>query len=581
MPDASSKKPAFDKSKLPSRHITVGPERAPHRSMFYAMGVTEEQLKQPIVGVCTTWNEAAPCNISLSRQAQAAKKGVAASGGTPREFTTITVTDGIAMGHAGMKSSLVSREIIADSVELTMRGHSYDALIGLAGCDKSLPGLMMAMLRLNVPSVFMYGGSILPGRFQGRDVSIVDVFEGVGMHSVGKMTDEELHELECNACPSAGSCAGQFTANTMACISEAIGLALPGSAGTPAPYDSRDAYAEASGEAVMNLLRLELRPRDIVTREALENAATVFVASGGSTNAALHLPAIANEVGIDFDIHAIGEICKRTPYIGDFKPGGKYVMKDLHAIGGVPVLMKALLDGGYLHGDCLTVTGKTMKENLKNVVVPKDQDVIYPTSKPLSPTGGLMVLRGNLAPQGGICKVAGMQGIQLKFRGPARCFDREEDCFAAVEARKYKKGEVLVIRYEGPRGGPGMREMLSTTAALYGQGAGSDVALITDGRFSGGTRGFCIGHVGPEAAVGGPIGLLKDGDIIVMDAVNGTLSVELSDEELAKRRKAWQARKTEYQSGALWRYAQTVGDAEKGAVVHPGAKAETHVFADL
>ena len=581
MPDASSKKPAFDKSRLPSRHITVGPERAPHRSMFYAMGVTEEQLKQPIVGVCTTWNEAAPCNISLSRQAQAAKKGVAAAGGTPREFTTITVTDGIAMGHAGMKSSLVSRDVIADSVELTMRGHSYDALIGLAGCDKSLPGLMMAMLRLNVPSVFMYGGSILPGRFQGRDVSIVDVFEGVGMHSVGKMTDEELHELECNACPSAGSCAGQFTANTMACISEAIGLALPGSAGTPAPYDSRDAYAEASGEAVMNLLHLELRPRDIVTRAALENAATVFVASGGSTNAALHLPAIANEAGIDFDIHAIGEICKRTPYIGDFKPGGKYVMKDLHAIGGVPVLMKALLDGGYLHGDCLTVTGKTMKENLKNVVVPEDQDVIYPTAKPLSPTGGLMVLKGNLAPQGSICKVAGMQGIHLKFRGPARCFDREEDCFAAVEARKYKKGDVLVIRYEGPRGGPGMREMLSTTAALYGQGAGNDVALITDGRFSGGTRGFCIGHVGPEAAVGGPIGLLKDGDIIVMDAVNGTLSVELSDEELAKRRKAWQARKTEYQSGALWRYAQTVGDAEKGAVVHPGAKAETHVFADL
>ncbi len=580
MPDASSRKP-FDKSKLPSRHITVGPERAPHRSMFYAMGVTEEQLTQPIVGVCTTWNEAAPCNISLSRQAQAAKKGVAAAGGTPREFTTITVTDGIAMGHAGMKSSLVSREIIADSVELTMRGHSYDALVGLAGCDKSLPGLMMSMLRLNVPSVFMYGGSILPGRFQGRDVSIVDVFEGVGMHAAGKMTDEELHELECNACPSAGSCAGQFTANTMACISEAMGLALPGSAGTPAPYDSRDAYAEASGEAVMNLLRLRLRPRDIVTRKALENAATVFVASGGSTNAALHLPAIANEAGIDFDIHAIGEICKRTPYIGDFKPGGKYVMKDLHGIGGVPVLMKALLDGGYLHGDCITVTGKTIAENIKDTVVPKNQDVVHPTSKPLSPTGGLMVLKGNLAPQGSICKVAGMQGIELKFRGPARCFDREEDCFAAVEAGKYKKGDVLVIRYEGPRGGPGMREMLSTTAALYGRGAGKDVALITDGRFSGGTRGFCIGHVGPEAAVGGPIGLLKDGDMIAMDAVNGTLSVELSDEELAKRRKSWQPRKTEYQSGALWRYAQTVADAEKGAVVHPGAKAETHVFADI
>ncbi|HUE18710.1 MAG TPA: dihydroxy-acid dehydratase [Stellaceae bacterium] len=580
MPDTISRKP-FDKSKLPSRHITVGPERAPHRSMFYAMGVTEQQLTQPIVGVCTTWNEAAPCNISLARQAQAVKKGVAASGGTPREFTTITVTDGIAMGHAGMKSSLVSREIIADSVELTMRGHSYDALVGLAGCDKSLPGLMMSMLRLNVPSVFMYGGSILPGRFQGHDVTIVDVFEGVGMHNVGKMTDEELHELECNACPSAGSCAGQFTANTMACVSEAIGLALPGSAGTPAPYDSRDAWAEASGEAVMRLIRSQLRPRDIATRKAFENAATVVAASGGSTNAALHLPAMANEAGIDFDIHAVGKIFARTPYIGDFKPGGKYVMKDLHAIGGVPVLMKALLDGGFLHGDCMTVSGKTIAENLRDTVVPKNQDVIYPTSKPLSPTGGLIVMSGNLAPQGSICKVAGMQGENLKFRGPARCFDREEDCFAAVEKKQYKKGDVLVIRYEGPRGGPGMREMLSTTAALYGQGAGGDVALITDGRFSGGTRGFCIGHVGPEAAVGGPIALLKDGDIIVMDALKGTLAVELSDEELAKRRKAWKPRQTEYQSGAIWRYAQTVGDAEKGAVTQPGARAETHVFADL
>ena len=580
MPDASNKKP-FDKSKLPSRHITVGPERAPHRSMFYAMGVTEEQLTQPIVGVCTTWNEAAPCNITLARQAQAAKKGVTAAGGTPREFTTITVTDGIAMGHAGMKSSLVSREIIADSVELTMRGHSYDALVGLAGCDKSLPGLMMSMLRLNVPSVFMYGGSILPGRFQGRDVTIVDVFEGVGLHNVGKMSDDELHELECHACPSGGSCGGQFTANTMACVSEAIGLALPGSAGTPAPYESRDQWAEASGEAVMNLLRLNLRPRAIVTRKAIENAAMIVAATGGSTNGALHLPAIANEAGIDFDIHAFGKICQATPYIADFKPGGKYVMNDLHRIGGVPVILKALLDGGYLHGDCLTVTGKTMAENLKNVVLPRNQDVVRPAAKPLSPTGGLMVLKGNLAPQGSICKVAGMQGIQLKFRGPARCFDREEDCFAAVEAGRYKKGDVLVIRYEGPRGGPGMREMLSTTAALYGRGAGNDVALITDGRFSGGTRGFCIGHVGPEAAVGGPIGLLKDGDMIVMDAVSGTLAVELSDEELAKRRKTWQPRKTEYQSGALWRYAQTVGDAEKGAVVHPGAKAETHVFADI
>jgi dihydroxy-acid dehydratase len=573
--------PNVDKAGLPSRHVTVGPERAPHRSMFYAMGVTEEQLGLPIIGVATTWNEAAPCNISLSRQAQAAKKGIAAAGGLPREFTTITVTDGIAMGHAGMKASLVSREVIADSVELTMRGHSYDALVGFAGCDKSLPGLMMAMLRLNVPSVFMYGGSILPGRFQGRDVTIVDVFEGVGMHNVGKLTDAELHELECSACPSAGSCAGQFTANTMACVSEALGLALPGSAGTPAAYESRDAYAEASGQAVMNLVRHRIRPRDIVTRQALENAAMVVAASGGSTNAALHLPAIANEAGIEFDIHDIGRVFARTPYIADFKPGGKYVMKDLHAVGGVPVLMKALLDGGYLHGDCLTVSGRTIADNLRDIVVPDDQDVVRPTSSPLARTGGLVVLKGNLAPQGGICKVAGMQGLQLRFRGPARCFDSEEDCFAAVQAREYAAGDVLVIRYEGPRGGPGMREMLSTTAALYGQGAGDKVALITDGRFSGGTRGFCIGHIGPEAAVGGPIGLLRDGDIITMDAEAGTLSVELSDQELEERRLGWKPRETEYGSGAVWRYARTVGDAEKGAVTHPGARGERFTYADV
>ncbi|MGH7088484.1 MAG: dihydroxy-acid dehydratase, partial [Stellaceae bacterium] len=442
MPD-DARNPTFDKTKLPSRHITVGPERAPHRSMFYAMGVTEAQLKQPIVGVATTWNEAAPCNIALSRQAQAAKRGVAAAGGTPREFTTITVTDGIAMGHAGMKSSLVSREVIADSIELTMRGHSYDALVGFAGCDKSLPGLMMAMLRLNVPAVFMYGGSILPGRFRGRDVTIVDVFEGVGAYSAGLMSDADLHELECNACPSAGSCAGQYTANTMACVSEALGLALPGSAGTPAPLDSRDAYAEASGEAVMNLIRLGLRPRDIVTRQALENATIIVAASGGSTNAALHLPAIANEAGIDFDLHAIGEIYKRTPYIGDFKPGGRFVMKDLHEIGGVPVLMKALLDGGYLHGDCITVSGRTVAENLRDVVFPTGQEVVRPTSKPLLPYAGEMVLKGNLAPQGAIVKVAGMKGLERTFRGPARCFDREEDCFACVEARAYKAGDVL------------------------------------------------------------------------------------------------------------------------------------------
>ena len=578
MPD-DARRPAIDKSRLPSRHVTVGPERAPHRAFLYSMGLTEEQINQPIIGVATTWNEAAPCNIALSRQAQAAKKGVAAAGGTPREFTTITVTDGIAMGHEGMKSSLVSREVIADSVELTMRGHCYDAMVGLAGCDKSLPGLMMAMVRLNVPSVFMYGGSILPGRFKGKDVTIGDVFEGVGAHNVGNLSDEELHELECAACPSAGSCGGLFTANTMACVSEAIGLALPGSAGAPAPYDSRDAYAEASGQAVMELIRRNIRPRDIVTRKAIENAVTVIAAAGGSTNGGLHIPAIANEAGIEFDLHDFGEIAKRTPYIADLKPGGRYVMKDLHDIGGVPVLMKALLEGGYLHGDCMTVTGNTIAENLRDVKFPTGQDVVRPTSKPLAPTGGLVVLRGNLAPQGALVKVAGMKTVT--FAGTALCFDCEEDAFAAVEQRRYKEGDIIVIRYEGPRGGPGMREMLSTTAALYGQGVGEKVALITDGRFSGATHGFCIGHVGPEAAVGGPIALLRDGDKITIDAGTGTIDVALSDAELAERRRAWAARQNGYQSGTLWKYAQTVGDAEKGAVTHPGARAETHVYADL
>jgi dihydroxy-acid dehydratase len=571
--------PAFDKSKLPSRHVSVGPDRAPHRSYYYAMGMTEEEIAQPFVGVATCWNEAAPCNISLSRQAQAVKKGVEATSGTPREFTTITVTDGIAMGHQGMKSSLVSRDLIADSVELTMRGHCYDALVGLAGCDKSLPGMMMAMVRLNVPSVFIYGGSILPGRFKGKDVTVQDVFEAVGAHQAGKLETSELHKLECVACPSAGSCGGQFTANTMACVSEAMGLAMPGSAGAPAPYESRDAYCEASGIAVMELLARNLRPRDIVTRAALENAATVVAASGGSTNAGLHLPAIAHECGIDFDLHAVAEIFKRTPYIADLKPAGRFVAKDLYEIGGVPVLMKALLDGGYLHGDCITVTGRTIAENLADVVFPSDQEVVRPTSNPLSPSGGVVGLRGTLASEGAIVKVAGMSN--LKFRGPARCFDSEEEAFEAVQKREYKDGEVLVIRYEGPRGGPGMREMLATTAALYGQGAGDKMALITGGRFSGATRGFCIGHVGPEAAVGGPIGLLRDGDIIDIDAEAGRIDVELSDEELAERRKSWQPRRHDFQSGALWRYAQTVGPAEKGAITHPGAAAETHVYADI
>jgi dihydroxy-acid dehydratase len=570
---------SWDKAVLPSRHVTVGPGRAPHRSYYYAMGLTEQEIDQPFVGVATCWNEAAPCNIALSRQAQSVKKGVSEAGATPREFTTITVTDGIAMGHQGMKSSLVSRDLIADSVELTMRGHAYDALVGLAGCDKSLPGMMMAMLRLNVPSVFMYGGSILPGTYKGRDITVVDMFEAVGQHSAGNMTDAELHEMECVACPSAGACGGQFTANTMAMVSEAIGLALPGSAGAPAPYEDRDRYAVDSGRAVVDLLRTRLRPRDIVTLRSFENAAVIVGATGGSTNAGLHLPAMAHEAGIRFTMDDVMAIMRRTPYIADLKPGGKYVAFDVHKVGGVPVVLKALLDGGLLHGDCMTVTGRTLAENLKDVVFPTDQDVIYPVSRAIAPTGGVVGLRGNLAPDGAIVKVAGMN--VLRFEGTALCFDCEEDAFAAVEARAYKAGDVIVIRYEGPKGGPGMREMLSTTAAIYGQGMGGEVALITDGRFSGATRGFCVGHVGPEAAVGGPIGLLRNGDRIVLDAERGTMDVLLSDAELAARRATWTPRKTDYNSGAIWKYAQLVGPAHLGAVTHPGAEAETHVYADI
>jgi dihydroxy-acid dehydratase len=569
----------FDKAKLPSRHVTEGPARAPHRSYYYAMGLTEEEIHRPFVGVVSCWNEAAPCNIALMRQAQSAKRGVHEAGGTPREFCTITVTDGIAMGHQGMKSSLVSREVIADSIELTMRGHCYDAMVGLAGCDKSLPGVMMAMLRLNVPAVFMYGGSILPGKFEGRDVTVVDVFEAVGQHSAGRMSDESLHALECVACPGAGACGGQFTANTMATVSEAIGLALPFSAGAPAPYESRDEYALASGKAVMRLVADGLRPRDICTRRAFENAATIVAATGGSTNAGLHLPAMAHECGIEFDLLDVAAIFKRTPYIADLKPGGKYVAKDVYDIGGVPQIMRALLEGGYLHEDCITVTGRTIKQNLENVKFNRDQKVVYPVSNPISPTGGVVGLQGSLAPDGAIVKVAGMS--KLQFRGPARVFDCEEDCFAAVENRQYAEGDILIIRYEGPKGGPGMREMLSTTAALYGQGVGNKVALITDGRFSGGTRGFCIGHVGPEAAVGGPIALVRDGDMISIDAVAGRLELEVGAEELATRRETWQAPTNAYQSGVLRKYADQVGPARKGAVTHAGGRAEVACYADI
>ncbi len=574
--------PRFDKSKLPSRHVTEGPARAPHRSYFYAMGISEEEIHQPWVGVATCWNEAAPCNIALNRQAQAVKMGVKKGGGTPREFTTITVTDGIAMGHEGMRSSLASREAIADTVELTMRGHCYDALVGLAGCDKSLPGMMMAMVRLNVPSVFIYGGSILPGRLDGRDVTVQDVFEAVGKHQAGNYTDAELAILERVACPSAGACGGQFTANTMACVSEAIGLALPNSAGAPAPYESRDQYGEASGEAVMRLIEKNIRARDIVTRKSLENAARIVACTGGSTNAGLHLPAIAHEAGIDFDLMDVCDIFRDTPYFVSLKPGGEFVAKDLYEVGGVPVVMRELRKAGLLHEDCMTATGRSIGEELDMVDREADGRVIHPVSAPISATGGVVGLKGNLAPDGAIVKVAGMSAEEQVFTGPARVFENEEDAFAAVKARQYQDGEVIVIRNEGPAGGPGMREMLATTAAISGQGRGKNVALITDGRFSGATRGFCVGHVGPEAAHGGPIALLKDGDMITIDAVNGELSVALSEQELSVRRDAWPGpRKTIYSNGALWKYAQLVGGARRGAVTHPGGDDEAHVYVDL
>ena len=570
----------FDKSKLVSRYVTEGPSRAPHRSYYYAMGLAEHEIHRPFVGVATCWNEAAPCNIALARQAQAVKLGVKEAGGTPREFTTITVTDGIAMGHEGMRSSLVSREVIADSVELTVRGHCYDALVGLAGCDKSLPGMMMAMVRLNAPSVFVYGGSILPGRYKGRDVTVQDVFEAVGRHQAGAMEESDLLDLERVACPSAGACGGQFTANTMACVSEAIGLALPGSSGAPAPYESRDQFCEESGQAVMQLLASGIRPRDIVTRKALENAARVVAATGGSTNAGLHLPAIAHEAGIEFDLMAVAKAFRSTPYLVDMKPGGKYVAKDLYEAGGVPAVMKVLLDAGVLHGDCITATGRTIAENLANVVLNTGQDVIYPADRPLSATGGVVGLRGNLAPEGAIVKVAGMK--TLRFEGPARVFESEEEAFEAVGARSYQAGDVLVIRNEGPRGGPGMREMLATTSAISGQGMGSKVALVTDGRFSGATRGFCIGHVGPESAIGGPIAFVRNGDRIVIDAQAGTIEVDFSEAEMESRRREWTgARETLYGSGALWKYAQLVGPARYGAVTHGGGGAERHSYPDL
>ena len=549
-----------------SKTVTSGPERAPHRAMLRAMGLGDKEINQPFIGIASTWNEATPCNITLRDQSEAIKKSVIANGGTPREFITISVSDAIAMGHEGMKSSLVSREIIADSIELMIRAHCYDGWVGIAGCDKSLPGIMMAMLRLNLPAVFLYGGTIMPGHYHGKDLTIVDVYEAVGAHNSGKISDKELYEIECTACPGAGSCGGQFTANTMACVSEAIGIALPHTSSYPAIDPERAKVHKACGEAVMNLLKTTISPRDIMTKKAFENAARVVAATGGSTNAVLHLPAMAHEAGIKFTIEEMDKIFHETPYFADLKPGGKYTAYDVHKVGGVSVVLKCLLDAGLLNGGCLTVTGKTQAENLKDIKFPKNQDVIYPIDKPLSPIGGLKILKGNLAPDGAIVKIAGCK--KLSHRGPAKIFDSEQKSFEAITEKKIKPGDIVVIRYEGPKGGPGMREMLSVTAALYGQGLGTECALITDGRFSGGTRGLMAGHVSPEAFVGGPIALIQNGDIISIDAEAGIISVELSDSELEQRKLKWQPPKPNYTSGVLAKYAKLVGSARDGAVTN-------------
>ena len=563
--------PATERLKTRSRELE-GTTRAPHRAFMRAMGLTDEDLHRPLVGVAHTWNEATPCNMSMSFLAQEAKRGINELGGTPREFVSIAVSDGIAMGHEGMKASLVSREVIADSIELMMRAHCYDALYGMAGCDKSLPGTLMAIARLNLPSIFLYGGTIKPGKFRGRDVTIQTVYEAVGQREAGLISDEDLYELECVACPGIGSCGGFFTANTMASVAEALGMSLPSSASPPAVDEARKVFAYESGRALMRLMRRGILPRDIMTKEAFENALTVALAMGGSTNIALHLPAIAHELGITLTFDDFTRITCRTPHIADMTPGGKYVMEDLHRVGGVPVVMKTLLDAGLLHGDCITVTGKTVAENLKKVKNAEQltrQDVVYPVSRPLRESGGIVIVKGNLAPEGGVVKVAGVKN--LKHVGPARVFDDEQSCAEAIARREIKPGDVVVIRYVGPKGAPGMPEMLAVTAAIRGQGLGYEVALLTDGRFSGATTGLMVGHIGPEAFVGGPLAVVRDGDIIEIDATNpakGKLNVKLSKEEIAKRLKRWKQPKPKYTSGALAKYARLVGRACDGAVTH-------------
>jgi dihydroxy-acid dehydratase len=554
---------------LPSRKVIEGPARAPHRAMYKAMGLTDEDLGRPIVGVSSTCNEATPCNIHLCKLAQNAKQGVRDSGCTPREFTTIAVSDGIAMGHEGMKASLVSREIIADSIEVMVRAHQYDAVIGLSGCDKSLPGTLMGMARLNLPSIFVYGGTILPGNWNGKTVTIQDVYEAVGIFEAGKITNTELISLENVACPSAGSCAGMYTANTMASISEAIGMSLPGSASAPAESQRRSEICYDTGKAIFNLIENNIRPKDVLTFESFENAITVANAIGGSTNSILHLLALSREIGVKLKVKDFERIRKRTPHIADMRPGGSYVMIDLDKVGGVPVILKKLLKKDLLHGEVITVTGNTMSKNLESIQSSYNdqQNVVKSIEDPIHQVGTLAILKGSLAPDGAVVKIAGLN--KPHFVGKARVFNAEEDAFEAISKRKIVEGDVVVIRYEGPKGGPGMREMLGVTAALVGQGLGEKVAMVTDGRFSGATRGFMVGHVAPEAMVGGPISLVKDGDRIDLDIKRGKIDLHISKAEMRRREKKWKPIKPHYISGALAKYASLVSSASEGAVTVP------------
>ena len=554
--------------RLRSRITVEGADRVAHRTFLRAMGLDDEAIAKPFVGVMSTYGENTPCSMSLKPQVEAAKTGVSIGGGTPFEFTSISVSDGVSMAHRGMRMSLLSRELIADSIELVMRGHAYDALIGFAGCDKTLPAIMMAMVRLNAPSVFVYGGAMLPGRHQGKTVSTVDAYERVGALHAGTVKPEELDALERDCSPTLGSCPGQFTANTMAMVSEVLGLAPPGSAMLPAVYSDRLALARQAGQTVMRLLREGgPLPRELVTRKSLENAAAAVAATGGSTNAGLHLPAIAHEAGIRFTLDDVADVFQRTPLIADLQPGGRFLARDLHEVGGVRAVLKTLLDGGYLHGDCLTLSGQTLSQALAYAPAP-DGTVVRGLAQPIHPSGGVVVLKGNLCPDGALIKIAGLK--RLVFEGRARVFECEEDCTEAVRRRQYQPGDVLVIRNEGPRGGPGMREMLGTTALIYGQGMGEQVALLTDGRFSGATRGMCIGYACPEAAEGGPIALLRDGDPIRIDCEARRIDVLIDETELQHRRAAWQPRQSERLAGALEKYARLVGPAHLGAVTHSG-----------